>query len=117
MIPEKVAKHSLEHPRCGTAFLLDVVIISILLFSFLGPLPLLWRLLTRILLIPLIAGIAYEYLKWTANNIQNPLVRLIIKPNLALQRLTTREPSLEILEVGIAAFNAMKKEEEQVLPL
>lgn len=117
MIPEKVAKHSREHPRCGTAFLLDVVIISILLFSFLGPLPLLWRLLTRILLIPLIAGIAYEYLKWTANNIQNPLVRLIIKPNLALQRLTTREPSLEILEVGIAAFNAMKKEEEQVLPL
>ncbi len=113
LIPEKVARYSLEHPRCGTAFLLDVVVISILLFSVLGPLPLLLRLVSRILLIPVIAGIAYEYLKWTANHLNNPIVRWLIKPNLALQRLTTREPSLDILEVGIAAFKAMRQEEEQ----
>lgn len=111
LTPEKVALFPLEHPRCGTAFLLNVVIISILLFSFFGPLPMLTRLITRVLLIPVIAGIAYEYLKWTAAHTDNPIVRLMIKPNLALQRLTTNEPSLDIIEVSIAAFNAMLEDE------
>lgn len=109
--PEVVQKYSRLHPRCGTAFLLNVVILSIILFALLGPLPMLWRLLSRVLLLPVIAGIAYEYLRWTANHIDNPLVKILITPNLELQKLTTREPSLDIIEVGIAAFLAMRREE------
>lgn len=108
LTPEKVAQFSLEHPRCGTAFLLTLVLISILLFSALGPLPLFWRLASRIVLLPVLAGLAYEYIRWTANHLSSPLVRILVKPNLALQRLTTREPSLDMLEVSIAAFNAMR---------
>ncbi|MCC6148501.1 MAG: DUF1385 domain-containing protein [Anaerolineaceae bacterium] len=107
LTPEKVKLFSLEHPRCGTSFLLTVMIFSFIIFSFLGPMPILVRLLSRILLIPVVAGLAYEYIKWTANHMSSPLIRWLIKPNLALQRLTTREPSQEILEVAIAAFNTM----------
>ena len=114
LTPENAARHSLEHPRCGTAFLLTFVILSVFLFSLLGPLPMAWRLLSRILLLPVLAGISYEYIKWTANHLNSPFVRFIIKPNLALQHMTTREPSPEMLEVSIAAFNAMRAEEGQL---
>jgi uncharacterized protein YqhQ len=115
LTPESVARFSLEHPRCGTAFLLTLVLISILLFSLLGPLPLAWRLASRILLLPVIAGLAYEYIRWTANHIESPLVKVLVKPGLALQHLTTREPDLPMLEVAIAAFNAMRDRETQVI--
>jgi uncharacterized protein YqhQ len=69
------------------------------------------RLVSRLLLLPLLAGLAYEYIRWTAGNISLTVVRWLVKPNLALQRLTTREPSLEMLEVSIAAFNAMRANE------
>jgi uncharacterized protein YqhQ len=111
LVPEKVQEYSLEHPRCGTAFLLIVVLFSVLLFTALGPMTLVWRLVSRILLLPVLAGVAYEYLRWTADNQHRPLVRILIKPNLALQRLTTNEPSLDIIEVSIAAFNAMREAE------
>lgn len=111
LTPERVKPYSVEHPRCGTAFLLIVVVFSIFLFTLLGPMSLLWRLLSRVLLLPVIAGVSYEYLRWTANHATHPLVRIIIRPNLALQNLTTREPSLEMLEVSIAAFKAMRKGE------
>ncbi len=111
LTPESVQKFSRLHPRCGTAFLLDVVILSIILFALLGPLPMLWRLISRVLLLPVIAGIAYEYLRWTAKNMDNPIVKALVAPNLELQKLTTREPSLDIIEVGIEAFLAMRKEE------
>jgi uncharacterized protein YqhQ len=113
LIPEKVANYSLEHPRCGTAFLLTLVVISIFFFSLLGPMPLGLRLLSRILLIPFIAGVAYEFIRWTANHLDSAFVRTIIKPNLALQRLTTREPSLDMLEVSIEAFKRMRNDETQ----
>lgn len=112
LTPESVAHFPLEHPRCGTAFLLTLVLISILLFTLFGPLPFALHLLSRILLIPVLAGIAYEYIRWTALHLDSPLVRWMIKPNLALQGLTTREPSLDILEVAIAAFNAMRAAEK-----
>jgi uncharacterized protein YqhQ len=115
MTPESVEKYSLEHPRCGTAFLLTLVVISIIFFTLLGPLPLGLRLVSRILLIPFIAGFAYEYIRWTANHLEWPVVRFLVKPNLALQRLTTREPSLPMLEVSIAAFNAMRAGEERMI--
>ena len=73
---------------------------------------LLWRLISRILLLPVLAGVAYEYLRWTAANQHHPLIKLLIKPNLALQRLTTNEPDLDVIEVSIAAFNAMREAEE-----
>lgn len=110
--PEKVTHCSIEHPRCGTAFMLTLVVISIILFTLLGPMDLLPRLIVRILAIPLLAGIAYEYQRWTANNLDKPIVKFIIKPNLALQKLSTREPSLEMLEVSIASFNLMREYEE-----
>jgi uncharacterized protein YqhQ len=111
LTPENAARCSLEHPRCGTAFLLTLVLFSVIIFSLLGPLPLFWRLASRIVMLPLLAGIAYEYIRWTANHLDSPFVRVLIKPNMALQRLTTREPSLEMLEVSIAAFNAMRVQE------
>ncbi len=114
LTPENVARYSLEHPRCGTAFLLTLVVLSVLLFAMFGPLPMLWRLVSRIALLPVLAGLAYEYIRWTARHLDSPLVRLIVKPNLALQRLTTREPSLDMLEVSIAAFNTMRAQEREI---
>lgn len=116
LTPKNVARFPLEHPRCGTAFLLSVIVLSILVFTLIGPLPLLQRLLLRVLLIPVLAGIAYEYLRWTASNILNPIVRLLVAPNLALQRLTTRPPDAKMLEVSIAAFNEMLKLETSKAP-
>jgi uncharacterized protein YqhQ len=107
LTPEIVSKYSLEHPRCGTSFMLTLVFVSVVFFSLLGPLSIVVRLITRLLLIPVIAGIAYEYIRWTSRHIENPIVKVIMKPNLWLQHLTTREPDLPMLEVSIAAFNRM----------
>jgi uncharacterized protein YqhQ len=114
LTPACVKEFSLEHPRCGTAFLLTLMLISILFFTLLGPLPLGLRLASRIIMIPILAGVAYEYIRWTSNHISSPLVKILVKPNLALQRLTTKEPDLEMLEVSIAAFNAMRTNEEEI---
>jgi uncharacterized protein YqhQ len=111
--PEIVASYSVEHPRCGTSFTLTLVLISILLFSLLGPLPLGWRLASRVLLLPVLACIAYEYIRWTSKHMDNPIIRLIVKPNFALQGLTTREPTLDMLEVSIAAFKEMYRKESE----
>jgi uncharacterized protein YqhQ len=115
LTPDEVARFPLEHTRCGTAFLLTLVILSVFLFSLLGPLPLGWRLLSRILLLPVLAGVAFEYIRWTARHIDSRFVQMIVKPNLALQRLTTRQPTTDMLEVSIAAFNAMRQHELQTL--
>jgi uncharacterized protein YqhQ len=112
LTPASVAKYSLAHTRCGTAFLLTLMVLSLFFFTILGPLPLAWRLLSRVLMIPVLVGIAYEYLRWTANHIKSPFVRFIVKPNLALQSLTTREPDEKMLEVAITAFQEMRKAEE-----
>jgi uncharacterized protein YqhQ len=111
LIPNSVAKFPLSHARCGTAFLLTLMVLSLFFFTILGPLSLEWRLISRILMIPILVGIAYEYLRWTANHITSPFVRFIVKPNLALQSLTTREPDEKMLEVAIAAFQTMRQAE------
>lgn len=113
LTPEVVAKYPIEHPRCGTAFLLTLVLLSILVFTALGPMPIFWRLVTRILFIPILAGIAVEYIRWTANHLNNPIVQFLIKPNLALQSLTTRPPDLTMLEVAIESFQSMRKAEAE----
>ena len=115
LTPEVVAKYPIEHARCGTAFLLTLVLLSILVFTLLGPMSILWRLATRILFIPILAGIAIEYIRWTANHLDNPIVQLLIKPNLALQHLTTRTPDLSMLEVAIQSFQSMRKAEQEIL--
>ncbi|MDZ7318944.1 MAG: DUF1385 domain-containing protein [candidate division KSB1 bacterium] len=112
LTPESVAQYPLEHARCGTAFLLTLVLLSILVFMALGPLPVFWRLASRLLLLPVLAGIAVEYIRWTANHLDSRLIRWMIKPNLALQSLTTREPDLAMLEVAIRAFETMRQAEE-----
>ena len=107
LTPEIVAGYSLEHPRCGTAFLLTVVVISILFYTLLPDVindNLLIRILSRIVLLPVIAGVSYEFLRFTAKHQDNAFIRLITKPNLALQHLTTNEPSLDIIEVAIVAL-------------
>ncbi len=112
LTPEQVARFPKEHTRCGTAFLLILVLLSIVLFALLGPLPLLPRLASRVLLLPVLAGLAYEYLRFTARYSDHPLIRWLIQPNLALQRLTTREPTLDMIEVAITAFRTMRQAEE-----
>ena len=113
LTPEVVAKYPIEHARCGTAFLLTLVLLSILVFTALGPMPILWRLATRILFIPILAGIAIEYIRWTANHLDSPFVQMLIKPNLALQHLTTSTPDNSMLEVAIASFQSMRKAEQE----
>lgn len=114
MTPEVVSQYSVEHPRCGTAFLLTLIILSIFVFALLGPLGGIWRYIGRLLLILPLASLAYEMIRWSSNNRTNPLVNFLVKPNMALQHLTTREPTLEMLEVSIAAFNSMLEMEKQV---
>jgi uncharacterized protein YqhQ len=110
---DSVATFSLEHPRCGTAFLLTLVLFSVLLFSALGPLPFVWRLVSRIVLIPVLAGISVEYMRWTAGHMGSALVSLLVKPNLMLQALTTRDPDVSMLEVAIEAFETMRSAESE----
>ncbi|MBN2556068.1 MAG: DUF1385 domain-containing protein [Anaerolineales bacterium] len=108
---EDIKKASREHPRCGTAFLLTIVVLSILMFSLLGPMALLPRLLSRLLLVPVLASISYEYIRLTARYLDSPWIQPLIKPNLLLQKLTTREPDGEMIEVALASFNAILEHE------
>jgi uncharacterized protein YqhQ len=95
------------HTRCGTSFLLTLVVLTVLIFAPFGQLPLIWRVLSRILLLPVITGVAYEFIRLTARLADRPWMRVLIAPNLALQRLTTYEPDDGMLEVAIAALKAV----------
>jgi uncharacterized protein YqhQ len=99
------------HTRCGTAFLLTVVALTILIFAPFGRPSLIWRLLSRIVLLPVIVGVSYEFTRLTARLADRPWMRVLIAPNLALQRLTTREPDDGMLEVAIAALKAVLADE------
>ena len=114
LVPEKVTHSSIVHPRCGTAFLLIVMVISILVFALVGDPPLWVKIVSRIVLIPVIAGIAYEFLKFSAAHQQNPVIKILIAPGLALQKMTTREPDLSMIEVSIAALKRLLIEEKLV---
>jgi len=100
----EVSAHSTAHSRCGTSFLLVVVLLSVIIFAFLGRPPMVWRIISRVLLIPVIAGISYEFIRFTADHGDNPLVKTLTVPGMALQTLTTREPDEPMLEVAIAAL-------------
>lgn len=108
LTPEIVSKYSLHHPRCGTGFILILVIFSVILFTLLGPLPnIAIRLASRVILLPVLIMVAYEYMRFTANHLDNRFIRLLALPGMAMQQLTTFEPSYDILEVAIASFKAM----------
>ncbi len=104
LVPEVVINYPIEHPRCGTAFLLTVAVVSVLVFSVLGRPSFFWLVVSRIVLVPVIAGISYEYIRYTAKHMDSAIIRAIIVPNLMLQHLTTRPPDLTMIEVAIAAF-------------
>jgi uncharacterized protein YqhQ len=109
--PQHVAQYPPAHPRCGTAFLLEVVAISVVLFALLGT-PDLWlRVLSRVLLIPVIAGIAYELLRLGGKYPNSALMKAIVAPGLLLQALTTRYPDESQMEVAIASMEELLKRE------
>lgn len=105
--PTSVAGYTTAHARCGTGFLLFVLVLSILVFALLGRPPFIWRILSRLLLIPLSVSLVYEFIKFAARHQDNPILRALVSPGLALQSLTTREPDEEMLEVAIAALESL----------
>lgn len=107
---ENVQKYSTLHPRCGTAFLLIVMVVSIIMFAFLGW-PDLWlRILSRVILLPVVAGISYEIIRFAGKS-QNPLVHIAILPGLWLQKITTSQPDDDMVEVAIQALEAVLVED------
>lgn len=111
LLLENVKGFSRLHPRCGTSFLLIVMLVSIGVFSLIPKAwPFAYKALSRVVLLPLIAGISYEFLKWSAKYECHPLVRLVVSPGLALQRLTTREPDDDQLEVAIRSVKEALEE-------
>jgi uncharacterized protein YqhQ len=107
LTPERAALYSRLHPRCGTSFLLVVMLVAIVVFAPIG-LPAWWVLvITRVLGVPLIAGLSFELIKWAGRNRRKPWVKAIMYPGMSLQKLTTREPDLGQLAVSIAALSAV----------
>ena len=104
LTPERVQKFSLIHPRCGTAFLLWVMVIGIFVFAFVGQPAWYWLILSRIALLPLIAGIAYELIRFAGKHQGNVILMTLLAPGMWLQRMTTRQPSLDQIEVSIRAL-------------
>lgn len=113
LTPSIIQKFSKEHPRCGTGFLLVVVVVSIFVFALLGRPPMLIRIASRILLVPVVAALSYELIKFSSAHKANPLLNwLVVKPSLWLQSLTTREPDDKMIEVAVAALQRVKTEEK-----
>jgi uncharacterized protein YqhQ len=116
LTPSSVQKFSLIHPRCGTAFLLWVMVIAIFVFAFVGRPVWYWLILSRILLLPVIAGLAYELIRYAGKHQDNTVLMKLLAPGLWLQRLTTREPSDDQVEVSITALQRVLEKEEAETP-
>ena len=111
LTPEKVQKFSLIHPRCGTAFLLWVMVIGIFVFALVGRPVWYWLIVSRILLLPVIAGLAYELIRYAGKHQDNRVLMTLLAPGLWLQRLTTRQPTLDQVEVSIRAIQEVRRRE------
>ena len=116
LTPSNVQKFSLIHPRCGTAFLLWVMVIAIFVFAFVGRPVWYWLILSRILLLPVIAGLAYELIRYAGKHQSNRVLMTLLAPGLWLQRLTTREPSDDQVEVSIRALRSVLDREAAETP-
>jgi uncharacterized protein YqhQ len=114
--PARVQRFSLIHPRCGTAFLLWVMVVAVFVFAFLGRPTWYWLILSRILLLPVIAGIAYELIRFAGKHSGNRVLMTLLAPGLWLQRLTTREPTLDQIEVSISALREVLRVEGRLTP-
>jgi len=112
LTPETVQRHSLIHPRCGTAFLLWVMVIGVFVFALVGRPSWPWLIGSRILLLPVIAGLAYELIRFAGKHPNNRALRIALAPGLWLQRLTTRQPTLDQIEVSIRALQEVLEREE-----
>jgi uncharacterized protein YqhQ len=112
LTPESAQRFSTEHVRCGTNFLLTVMVVTIVVYSFVGRPGWLILLGSRVVLIPLIAGLSYEVIRFAAKHMQWRWVRILMKPGLALQRLTTREPTLDQVEVAVVSLRAVLTAEQ-----
>jgi uncharacterized protein YqhQ len=113
LVPENARKLDTSHVRCGTSFVLYVLVLSILVFSLL---PIDWwveAVASRIVVIPLVAGIAFEFIMWSARNHSNPVVKAVIWPGLQLQKLTTREPTDDQVEVAMASLKKVLTMEDE----
>lgn len=106
LTPENAAKYSRLHKRCGTSFLLIVMVVSIICFMFIRVDNMVLKIVLRVILVPVIAGVSYEVIQWAGRS-ESCLVNIVSKPGLMLQKLTTREPDLEMLEVAIASIEAI----------
>ncbi len=115
LTPESIRRFSKEHPRCGTGFLLVVVVVSIFVFALLGRPPLVWRVVSRIVLVPVVAALSYELIKFSSAHRTNPILNwLVVRPSLALQSLTTREPDEAMMQVAVAALQRVQAQEQAV---
>jgi uncharacterized protein YqhQ len=116
LTPEIAQRYSLIHPRCGTAFLLWVMVVGIFVFALFGRPVWYWLIISRIALLPVIAGIAYELIRFAGKHTDSRFLMTLLAPGLWLQRLTTREPSLDQLEVSIRALREVLDLEGGELP-
>lgn len=110
--PENVRKYSTMHVKCGTSFLLIVMIVAILIFALLGKQPMIWRIISRILLLPIIAGISYELIRLAGKFSKYKVVNILFYPGLLLQKITTKEPDNDQIEVAISSFKKVIEAEE-----
>ncbi|MBN1855467.1 MAG: DUF1385 domain-containing protein [Dehalococcoidia bacterium] len=110
LTPEAVREYSTSHARCGTSFLFVVLVVSILVLALLGRPPLWISIASRLVLLPLIAAMSYEFIKWSADRQDNPVVRAVTVPGLLLQRLVTRPPDDSQVEAAIAALKEVLEE-------
>ncbi|ABG04614.1 protein of unknown function DUF1385 [Rubrobacter xylanophilus DSM 9941] len=113
LVPENARRLDTSHVRCGTSFILYVLVLSILVFSLLGVEGWLYMVASRVVVIPLVAGLAFEFIMWSARHQDNALVRALVWPGLQLQRLTTREPTDEMVEVAMASLKKVLAMEEE----
>ena len=110
--PENVSKYSTLHVRCGTSFLLIVMVVAVFVFALLGKQTILWRIISRILLMPVIAGISYELIKLAGKFSRYRIVKILFYPGLLIQKITTREPDSSQLEVAISSFKKVLEAEK-----
>ena len=113
LVPENARKLDTSHVRCGTSFVLYVLVLSILVFSLLGVEGWLYMIASRLVVIPLVAGIAFEFIMWSARNQDNRFVQVLVWPGLQLQRLTTREPTDDMVEVAMASLKKVLSMENE----
>jgi uncharacterized protein YqhQ len=113
LVPENARKLDTSHVRCGTSFVLYVLVLSILIFSLLGVQGWLYMLVSRIIVIPIVAGLAFEFIMWSARHQNTALVRALVWPGLQLQKLTTREPADDMVEVAMASLGKVLSMEKE----